>query len=955
MSDQSAAQPTGQAFWADDPIRIWRVTSGGVDLFLQRRIPTGEPQGPRHHLLRIFPNQVFWGLAERDWGMIAVPLPGTWLGTSDQAWLQQNEPDTEGVRLCEQWISATVSALSRPPAPRLSVLAAPGSRLTLARDETLGTTDPLVWIEILDGTLLWMAQGIVTSGLLPLSRELWLKADGPARIRTTVTADLLGDGRLWSALANHHRLVVAWIIETTHQLQAQEKARLALKAQRSLDLTCEALQCLLETATSQGPHPTTRIHSGHTSHEGCLAACQALGQVLGIEFRLPHPAEFAAMDRLPVAAIAAASRVRYRRVILRGDWWRGDQGPLLALRDEGDEDWVALLPCYQSYEVFDPATDETQPVTEAFAARLKPMAILFYRTLPDKGLGLADLMVFALRGRQSDLSLVLTMGVLGGLLGLAIPVATGVLLDTLIPSADLGGIWQVTGALASSALATALFEVSRALAVLRIESKMDIDLQAALWDRVLRLPAGFFRRYAVGDLALRINGITSIRRELSRATLSSLLTGVFSIFSYGLLFYFSVALAGMATVLVLVAMLTMLGIGYAKLTHERRLSEAGGQLQSLVFQYLSGIVKLRVGSAEPQAFANWAKHFSAYRRMQFQAQHWANVGKTFLSGYSTLALAGLFAVMGGWIAEGSTEIPLSTGAFIAFTAAFGTFFAGMLSLSETLLGLLNLVPLYERAKPILETLPESDSHKTHPGELQGSIEVSRVSFRYGNGPDILKDVSFSIPPGSLLALVGPSGSGKSTLFRLLLGFETPVSGSIFYDSQDLATLDIQAVRRQLGVVLQNGQLIAGDILTNIVGTSGLGLEAAREATQQVGLDTDIEQMPMGMHTLIAEGVSTLSGGQRQRILIARAIVNRPRILFLDEATSALDNRTQEIVTRSLDQLKATRIVIAHRLSTIIHADHIIVLHNGEIVQTGTYDTLVNQPGLFAELAKRQMA
>ncbi|MEI6414472.1 MAG: NHLP bacteriocin export ABC transporter permease/ATPase subunit, partial [Pseudomonadota bacterium] len=902
MSDpQYPAQTTGQAFWADDLTRIWRVTSGGVDLFLQRRIPTGEPQGPRHHLLRVFPDQVFWGLAEREWSMIAVPLPGTWLQRLDQAWLQQNEPDTEGVRLCEQWISATVDALSRPPAPRLSVLATPGHSLALAGDETLGTTDPVVWIEILDGSLLWMAQGTVTSGLLPLSRDLWLKAADPVRINTATTADLLGDGRLWPALANHHRLVVAWMIETAHQARAQEKARLAFKAQHSLDLTCKALQCLLETATSQDPHYPIRIHSGHTPHESCLAACQALGQALGIEFRLPHPAEFAAMDRLPVAAIASASRVRYRRVILRGEWWCGDQGPLLALRDEGD-DWVALLPRYQGYDSFDPATGETQPVTEAFAARLKPMAILFYRTFSDHGLGLADLMVFALRGRQADLALVLTMGVLGGLLGLAIPVATGVLLDTLIPSADVGGIWQMmTGALASSALATALFEVSRSLAVLRIESKMDIDLQAALWDRVLRLPAGFFRRYAVGDLALRISGITSIRRELSRATLNSLLTGIFSIFSYGLLFYFSVVLAGMATLLVLVAMLTMLGIGYAKLTHERRLSEAGGQLQSLVFQYLSGIVKLRMGSAEPQAFANWARRFSVYRRTQFQAQHWANIGKTFLSGYSTMALAGLFAVVGGWIAEGSTEIPLSTGAFVAFTAAFGTFFAGTLSLSETLLGLLNLVPLYERAKPILETPPESDSHKTHPGELQGGIEISRVSFRYGNGPDILKDVSFSISPGSLVALVGPSGSGKSTLFRLLLGFETPVSGSIFYDSQDLATLDIQAVRRQLGVVLQNGQLIAGDILTNIAGTSGLGIEAAREAAQQVGLDADIEKMPMGMHTLIAEGVSTLSGGQRQRILIARAIVNRPRILLLDEATSALDNHTQEIVTRSLDQ------------------------------------------------------
>jgi ATP-binding cassette subfamily C protein len=253
----------------------------------------------------------------------------------------------------------------------------------------------------------------------------------------------------------------------------------------------------------------------------------------------------------------------------------------------------------------------------------------------------------------------------------------------------------------------------------------------------------------------------------------------------------------------------------------------------------------------------------------------------------------------------------------------------------------------------LETHPETDSGKLHPGELQGGIEISKLSFRYGDGHYILKDVSFSVPPGGFVALVGASGSGKSTLLRLLLGFEMPSLGSIHYDSQNLASLDVQALRRQLGVVLQNGLLIAGDIFTNIVGASGLTVEDAREAVRQVGLEEDIDRMPMGMHTLIAEGTNTLSGGQRQRILIARAIVHRPRILFLDEATSALDNAAQAVVTRSLDRLKSTRVIIAHRLSTIVNADHIIVLQNGEVAQSGTYASLIAQPGPFRELAKRQ--
>ena len=189
----------------------------------------------------------------------------------------------------------------------------------------------------------------------------------------------------------------------------------------------------------------------------------------------------------------------------------------------------------------------------------------------------------------------------------------------------------------------------------------------------------------------------------------------------------------------------------------------------------------------------------------------------------------------------------------------------------------------------------------------------------------------------------------------MLGFESPEAGSIFYDGQELETLDIQAVRHQIGTVLQNGQLLAGDIFSNIVGSAPLSLDQAWAAARMAGLDEDIKQMPMGMQTVIGEGASTLSGGQRQRLLIARAIVRQPRILFFDEATSALDNETQAIVSESLERLQLTRIVIAHRLSTIINADRIYMFDRGQLVQQGSYQELLHQPGPFAKLAKRQLA
>jgi ABC-type bacteriocin/lantibiotic exporter with double-glycine peptidase domain len=231
-----------------------------------------------------------------------------------------------------------------------------------------------------------------------------------------------------------------------------------------------------------------------------------------------------------------------------------------------------------------------------------------------------------------------------------------------------------------------------------------------------------------------------------------------------------------------------------------------------------------------------------------------------------------------------------------------------------------------------------------------------VTFRYAtDGPPVLEKVSFRARPGAFVALVGPSGSGKSTMLRLLLGFETPESGSVHLDAQDLAALDLQAVRRQMGVVLQAGKLSAGSIYQNIVGSSPYTLDDAWEAARSSGFDEDIRQMPMGMHTMVMEGGSGLSGGQRQRLMIARAIVAKPRILLFDEATSALDNRTQSVVTESLARLRATRVVIAHRLSTVIKADQIHVVEAGRVVENGTYEELMAHDGPFAKLAARQLA
>jgi ABC-type bacteriocin/lantibiotic exporter with double-glycine peptidase domain len=294
--------------------------------------------------------------------------------------------------------------------------------------------------------------------------------------------------------------------------------------------------------------------------------------------------------------------------------------------------------------------------------------------------------------------------------------------------------------------------------------------------------------------------------------------------------------------------------------------------------------------------------------------------------------------------------------FTEFSAAFAQFLFASVGITRAFTTILQAAPFYERATPILRTLPEVDTEKPDPGVLRGRVEINHISFRYDpDGPLVLDDVSLRAEPGEFVAIVGPSGSGKSSLFRQLLGFEVPEAGSVYYDDHDLAGLNVQAVRRQMGVVLQNGRLMSGTIFQNIAGVSQLSVDQAWEAARTAGLDKDIEMMPMGMFTFLGEGTSAISGGQRQRLMIARAIAFKPRIVLFDEATSALDNRTQAIVSSSLENLKATRIVIAHRLSTIMNADRIYVLKAGRIVQSGKYADLMEQEGPFRDLAARQIA
>jgi len=743
------------------------------------------------------------------------------------------------------------------------------------------------------------------------------------------------------SLIEFHEWAAAELVRRRVQEDQEEARRLSARTSADEKLVSVAMRKLSGPLSNKG---ALDLEFDGMSMTPLATACLAIGKAAGIHIKIPQSV-LQGKARDPQRAIARHSAVRTRRLVLQGDWWKRDSGPMLAFL-EADNRPVAILPRGgHGYTVFDPQTDESVRVHRKTAMALSGIAYVFYRPFPHHPLTGGQVLLAGLRGCGRDLWTIAIAAFVASLLALVAPFATGIVFDSIIPGSERGQLFQTVLLILASAVAMILIALTRGYALLRVEGKLDFSTQAAVWDRLLNLPTTFFRNYSAGDLASRSLAISNIRDILTGTILTAILSGIFSVSSLFLLFYYSPRLSLIAMGLAGAALVVTVGAGLLQLRWQRLVAENAGKLAGMIFEFVDGVAKFKVSGTEGRAFARWASPFVAQKQMAVSIRRISNGVAACNAGFPVIALAIVFAWVGG---------SLSTGGFLAFNLAFGQLLGSVVALGGGILGLLGVVPLHERIKPIFETVPESDAG-ADPGELTGNIEVSHLAFRYtADTPMILHDVSLSIRAGEFVAFVGASGSGKSTLLRLLLDFEKPISGAIYYDGQDLAGLDIQEVRRQMGVVLQNGKLMPGDILTNIIGSAPLTVDHAWAAARLAGLEDDIKAMSMGMYTMVSEGGRGLSGGQRQRLMIARAIVGKPRMLLWDEATSALDNRTQEIVARAMEQMQATRIVIAHRLSTIMKADRIFVLDQGVVAQSGTYSELMNQEGLFAELARRQL-
>lgn len=916
----------------NDREKVWLVQSGSLSVFVTT-IQNGLPQDDRRYLFSVSAGEVLFG------AIADLPLTTAEENLEDAAsYLLHSVGGFREPPLQPAKNEAEISSSSS-----LSLLAVALDRTELSQ---ISIDDLAARVAGTDKTFVAM----IESWAAHLYKSLNARFSAPTSERKNFIHNLENVTQIFNTLDNLHadffndlQLIEQQENETAFR-QFQERDRL------NREVAKEALSKLAATLQPQ--------EEGHYFQAGTplLVAAGAVARSLGIKIRPSLSCQDLSQIPDPVEAIARASKFRTRRITLEDNWWRKECGPLLAYwRSENQP--IALLPAGDRYILLDPATGQRMPVNRAIAAMVAQQAYQFYRPLPEALDKAIDLFQFGIKGNERDIAIIFALGIIGSLLGMVVPQATGLLVDYAIPDADRSLLGQIALALLALAFGRSLFQLSQGIFSLRVTIVADSALQLAVWDRLLRLSPAFFRQYTSGDLLNRATAANQIRQKLAGGVQRSLLNGLFALLNLALMFVYSwpLALVGMGIAL-LAAIVTAIS-SFLMVRKSRRQLELDGAIAGLTVQLINGVAKLRVAAAEQRAFAAWADRYSQRIRLKAGFQRIDDSVSVFneVLPLVTSALLFWFAILSMQMTQSSPVGGMTSGTFLAFNAAFGLFIKGMVDLSNILTDLLGIVPLWERSLPILQAQPESNLTKANPGVLSGRVALDRVSFRYrDDGPLVLNEVSISAERGEFIAIVGPSGSGKSTILRLLLGFETPLSGTVYYDRQDLADLEMEAVRRQLGVVLQNGRIGSGSIFDNIAAGALVSREEAWEAARMAGLAEDIEQMPMEMHTVIGEGGTNLSGGQRQRLLIARALVRKPKIILFDEATSSLDNRTQAIVTESLEKLNATRIAIAHRLSTIRHADRIYAIESGRVVQVGTFEELIKQEGLFARLIARQI-
>lgn len=833
-----------------------------------------------------------------------------------------------------------------------------GETVSVPRFRYQDEHETITWITIPKGSLNVLGIESInlsaSEAIHPISPTEWLKsADDDTQIKM-FNEEYGQDNhrKFWQGLAAYHRVIIKVVAHDMALQGLNEQTSSSQKKKMEdefLDTTLREMGAVLASG---------EVYAESPSSQPLIRACQLAGKGIHRTFVEPIASKATNLTER-IYEISVASGINYRQVLLTKKWWHQDNGSLVGFITEKHVKPVALLPTTPGrYQMVDPTEGIISRVKADNAAKFAPKANMFYRAFPNKARIIGkDVLDFCLQGRIKDYWTILLIGLFSIIISLFIPISNQLIFDEVIPYLDLTSFFHIFIALAVMFASLSLFTITREYAVLRAESYLNHDVEVALWERMLTLPAHFFRRFTIGNLIQRIFSIKEMRRILSGQVIRVSINAIFSLVFLAAMLYYSPILTlvgiGMVSLGLIVSTIGFLFSQKLELANQ----EIRGQINGKVVQMIFGLSKIRTNGVENRIFSSWAKDTIQSQRLRLRIGNASNIVHTTNNTLDLLKYLVIFSVI-MYLMQSEDIVgkafAISIGSYLAFNAAFLSFSSSIAEFGNILMEMIGVYPMWKRSKVILHEPTESSAEKVNPGVLRGEVRIEHLSFRYDrSGAPIFNDLSLNAAPGEFIAVVGPSGCGKSTLMRLLVGFETPEQGAIYYDGKDLATLDVRAVRNQLGTILQNSMIMDGTIYDNIV-TGNIGTEAeVMNAAHLAGLTEDLKDLPMGLHTPLTTGGVTLSGGQRQRVLLARAFLTKAAIMLWDEATNALDNQSQDNVMRNLEKLDNTRIVIAHRLSTIRHADRIYVMNKGNIIDSGTYKELSSRPGMFADMLARQ--
>ena len=967
---------------------VWFVESGALDIFAIESAQDGRAESGLKHVFRANAGEVALPFVTIDSALrfVAKGTAGARLRRISFQSLLDADISSELSNCVDAWVTALCDAVTRDITliPQIT-----------RRVETIGA------VKLSEGSVITARRGVRWVGkdgdkkgakylgtesidednscFAPLTPAAWIQGGETCTLYVSTTEELMNEGHLQGALDDFHGLIAnAELLNRQLLVADMANAQLATRLHRRAG-EHRARQGFFSTLRrgTRLPGKNAVGDQDEDWHDALVTALNAIGEWEGISFDGAHEPLNQGQE---FDEILRATGVRYRRVTLTEDeqWWRNDGGALLGFLQDKDEP-VALLPNWTGGYIM-VTTNGRQRVTAAQGSLLHSNAWSFQRSLPDdRAVKNADMAHVAGKRLGPDLLRLVLLSMVVGVIMLIPAVVTGIIANNVIPAGAGGVLLQLTLMLIALGVIGTLFRILQGSTLLKIEARVALRLDAVIQDRIFKLSPAFIRKFTSGNLATRARTFRDLRDRVSGVVVYSLLSAVFLLPTFGLLFFYDTIIGILSLVVGVVGLVLGAVLGLKQLEPQRRWYAAYRDMSSVLRQFFRGIGKLRTSGAQASAYAIWA------HRYREQQQAFLDIGNydhhLVALGVAAPAFAGAILLGAGWaLFEGRT------GDFLTIYTASMVFYLAVMRLGSSFAALAGVWPGVDQVRPLLSEVPDPHlvasqtpsslddgtttalqntlrrsspakrylDQREHEIEVRGELNLQQVSWGYEDGPLVLDNVSLRARPGQFIAIVGESGAGKSTLLRLALGLARPFSGTVSYDGRNIERMDAVAIRRHIGVVLQDGDLPEGPIEEAINGVSStLTTNDAWRAARIAAVADDIKHMPMGMHTMIGPNAAALSGGQVQRIQIAAALVRKPRILFLDEATNWLDNRSQAEVMKNIDRMEITRVVVAHRLSTIRNADLIYVLKGGKIVQHGSYDTLVKVEGMFRDLVQRQ--